>query len=130
MWGAGSVDARFEKARKSFKHFLKSTNNSCLPTKFLCVGSPCKISPVRLLSKGKWTQSNGTTKVNQVKKDAVLLAMKQTSFEPNVFAQGLARGSSKTIGVLTQNNGNPIHNAISQGVLKSLTPSTYSAIFA
>ena len=73
---------------------------------------------------------NGTTKVNPEKKDAVLAAMKQTSFEPNVFAQGLASGSSRTIGVLTQNIGSPIYDAISQGVLKSLTQSTYSPIFA
>ncbi|MCL4159701.1 UNVERIFIED_CONTAM: hypothetical protein GTU68_044001 [Idotea baltica] len=73
---------------------------------------------------------NGTTKVNQEKKEAVLAAMKEMSFEPNVFAQGLASGSSKTIGVLTQNIGSPIYDAISQGVLNSLTKSTYSPIFA
>lgn len=73
---------------------------------------------------------NGTTKVNEEKKEAVLAAMKEMSFEPNVFAQGLASGSSRTIGVLTQNIGSPIYDAISQGVLHSLTQSTYSPIFA
>ena len=158
---------RFEKYGKSVDLFQKSKNDICLPAKHIGVGSLYYIFPVRLLSKGKWTQSelrsqpnrmieknkknvtisdiahlanvskstvsrviNGTTKVNQEKRDAVLLAMKQTSFEPNVFAQGLARGSSKTIGVLTPNPASPLDNAISQGVLKSLTPSTYSTIFA
>jgi len=73
---------------------------------------------------------NGTTKVNLEKKEAVLAVMKQMSFEPNIFAQGLARGRSKTIGILTHNVGSPIYDAISKGVLKSLAQSTYSPIFA
>jgi LacI family transcriptional regulator len=73
---------------------------------------------------------NGTTNVNPKKKEAVLAAMKAMNFEPNVFAQGLASGSSKTIGVLTQNIGSPIYDAISQGVLNRLTQSPYSPIFA
>lgn len=73
---------------------------------------------------------NGTAKVNADKKNAVLAAMKEMNFEPNVFAQGLASGSSKTIGVLTQDIGSPIYDAIAQGVLSHLTPSNYSPIFA
>ena len=73
---------------------------------------------------------NGTTKVNQEKQDAVLAAMKEMNFQPNVFAQGLASGNSKTIGVVTQNIGSPIYDSISQGVLQSLIQSTYSPIFA
>ena len=73
---------------------------------------------------------NGTTKVNKEKEDAVLAAMKEVSFQPNVFAQGLASGNSKTIGVVTQNIGSPIYDSISQGVLKELVKSTYSPIFA
>lgn len=73
---------------------------------------------------------NGTAKVSEEKKTAILAAMKEMNFEPNVFAQGLASGSSKTIGVLTQNIGSPIYDAISQGVLAHLTPSSYSPLFA
>ena len=73
---------------------------------------------------------NGTAKVSDDKKAAILAAMEEMNFEPNVFAQGLASGSSKTIGVLTQNIGSPIYDAISQGVLAHLTPSNYSPIFA
>ena len=73
---------------------------------------------------------NGTTPVNKEKEEAVLAAMKQMNFQPNMFAQGLASGNSKTIGVLTQNIGSPIYDAISQGILQSLTESTYSPIFA
>ena len=73
---------------------------------------------------------NGTTKVNKEKEEAVLAAMEEMNFQPNVFAQGLASGNSKTIGVVTQNIGSPIYDSISQGVLKGLTQSTYSPIFA
>ena len=73
---------------------------------------------------------NGTTPVNKEKHDAVLAAMKQMNFQPNVFAQGLASGNSMTIGVLTQNIGSPIYDAISQGILQSLSETSYSPIFA
>jgi len=45
---------------------------------------------------------NGTAKVSEDKKAAILAAMKEMNFEPNVFAQGLASGSSKTIGHLAR----------------------------
>lgn len=73
---------------------------------------------------------NGSTPVNQEKREAVLAAMKETGFEPNFFAQSLASGQSKTIGVLTQNTGSSNYDAISQGILLCLTQSPYSPIFA
>jgi len=73
---------------------------------------------------------NGTTRVNKEKQEAVLAAMEEMNFQPNVFAQGLASGSSKTIGVVTQNIGSPIYDSISQGVLQGLVQSAYSPIFA
>lgn len=73
---------------------------------------------------------NGTTKVNKEKQEAVLAAMEEMNFQPNVFAQGLASGNSKTIGVVTQNIGSPIYDSISQGILQGLVQSTYSPIFA
>lgn len=73
---------------------------------------------------------NDTTPVAEEKRIAVLEAMKTMNFEPNIFAQGLASGQTKTIGVMTQNIGSPIYDAISQGILFSLTKTSYSAIFA
>ena len=73
---------------------------------------------------------NGTTPVKKEKEEAVLAAMKELNFQPNMFAQSLASGNSMTIGVLTQNIGSPIYDAISQGILQSLTDSAYSPIFA
>lgn len=73
---------------------------------------------------------NETTPVNPDKKEAVLAAMKELNFEPNIFARGLASGQSKTIGVMTQNIGSPFYDAISQGILTSLSTTEYSPIFA
>lgn len=73
---------------------------------------------------------NDSTPVNPEKREAVEAAMKELNFEPNIFAQGLASGQSKTIGVLTQNIGSPFYDGISQGILSSLSSTDYSPIFA
>ncbi|QEG20943.1 LacI family DNA-binding transcriptional regulator [Mariniblastus fucicola] len=73
---------------------------------------------------------NNSTPVNPEKRDAVLAAMKELHFEPNIFARGLASGQSRTIGVMTQNIGSPFYDAISQGILTSLATTDYSPIFA
>ena len=73
---------------------------------------------------------NNTTPVNEEKREAVLEAMKQLNYEPNIFAQGLASGYSRTIGVMTQNIGSPFYDTISQGVLEHLNHTNYSPIFA
>ena len=39
---------------------------------------------------------NDTTPVNEEKRQAVLAAMKEMNFEPNIFARGLASGQSYT----------------------------------
>ena len=73
---------------------------------------------------------NDTTPVNEEKRQAVLAAMKRMNFEPNVFARSLASGQSLTIGVVTQNIGSTIYDAISQGVMTGLDSSSYSPIFS
>ena len=73
---------------------------------------------------------NNSTPVNPEKREAVLAAMKELNFEPNMFARGLASGQSRTIGVITQNIGTPFYDSISQGVLTSLAETDYSPIFA
>ena len=49
----------------------------------------------------------GTTKVADSKRSAVLAAVAELNYQPNVFAQGLASGQSMAIGVQTQNFGSP-----------------------
>ena len=73
---------------------------------------------------------NNTTPVHEEKREAVLKAMKELNFEPNIFARGLASGQSRTIGVMTQNIGTPFYDSIAQGILTRLTTSEYSPIFA
>ncbi|MBV7335119.1 substrate-binding domain-containing protein [Chloroflexi bacterium TSY] len=73
---------------------------------------------------------NGNTPVATSKKDAVLAAVAELNYQPNIFAQGLARGQSMTVGVLTQNVSGPIYDAILRGVLQGLEGSNYSPLFA
>ena len=73
---------------------------------------------------------SGTTKVSEAKREAVLNAVADLNYQPNVFARGLASGRSMTIGVLTQNFGSPFYDAIIQGVIQGLSKTEYFPIFA
>jgi LacI family transcriptional regulator len=68
--------------------------------------------------------------VAQPKREAVLQAVSELDYRPNIFAQSLASGQSMTIGVLTQNFGSPMYDAIMRGVIMGLQGSAYSPIFA
>ncbi len=72
----------------------------------------------------------GTAPVAQTKREAVLAAVAELNYEPNLFARGLASGESMAIGVLTQNFGSPFYDAILQGVVGGLDGSGYFPIFA
>lgn len=72
----------------------------------------------------------GTTRVTEAKRKAVLSAVADLNYQPNVFAQGLASGKSMAIGVLTQNFGSPFYDAILQGVVQGLYGTDYFPIFA
>lgn len=72
----------------------------------------------------------GTTRVTEAKRQAVLEAMSALNYKPNVFAQSLASGQSFTIGVLTQNFGTPVFDAILRGILQGLDGTRYSPLFA
>ena len=50
---------------------------------------------------------SGNAPVAATKRTAVLAAIDELNYRPNIFAQSLASGQSLTIGVLTQNFGNP-----------------------
>jgi LacI family transcriptional regulator len=72
----------------------------------------------------------GTARVKQSKHDAVMQAVTELNYRPNVFAQSLASGQSLTIGVVTQNVGSPFYDAILLGILQGLEKTQYSPIFA
>jgi LacI family transcriptional regulator len=72
----------------------------------------------------------GTAGVKEHKRTAVLQAVNELDYRPNVFAQSLASGQSMTLGVLTQNFGSPFYDGILQGILQGLDGSDYSPIFA
>ncbi|WP_420628147.1 LacI family DNA-binding transcriptional regulator [Candidatus Leptofilum sp.] len=68
--------------------------------------------------------------VRASKREAVLQAVADLDYRPNVFAQSLASGQSMTIGVITQNFGSPFYDGILAGILQGLESSDYSALFA
>jgi LacI family transcriptional regulator len=72
----------------------------------------------------------GTANVSDSKRDAVLKAVADLKYQPNIFAQGLASGQSMAIGVLTQNFGSPFYDSILQGVVQGLQNTNYFPIFA
>ncbi len=73
---------------------------------------------------------NESAPVTRAKRRAVLAAMAELNYQPNIFARGLAGGQSMTVGVLTQNFGSPFYDAIMQGVNRGFAGSGYSPIFA
>ncbi|MCP4423233.1 MAG: substrate-binding domain-containing protein, partial [Chloroflexi bacterium] len=68
--------------------------------------------------------------VVQKKRDAVIQAVAELGYRPNIFAQSLASGQSMTIGVLTQNFGTPFYDGILQGILQDIEKTDYWPIFA
>lgn len=64
------------------------------------------------------------------KRDAVMQAVAELDYRPNIFAQSLASGQSMTIGVLTQNFGSPFYDGILQGILQGLEGTDYWPLFA
>lgn len=73
---------------------------------------------------------NNTAAVDPDKEKLVLQAIEQLKFQPNTTAQGLARGRSSTIGVLTQHLGSPFFGEMLLGIESGLYASRYMPIFA
>lgn len=72
---------------------------------------------------------NNTTPVHEAKRQAVQDAIDRMGFKPNDMARSLARGSSRTIGTLTQIIGSPFYDTIAQGVISGLHGTDYSPLF-
>jgi LacI family transcriptional regulator len=73
--------------------------------------------------------NNGDT-VTEQKRQAVLEAIKHLNYQPNLFARGLAGGSSRTIGVVTQDISSPFYDTILRGIRQRLGENDYFPIFA
>jgi LacI family transcriptional regulator len=73
---------------------------------------------------------NGSAVVAKDKRERVLKAIEQLNYRPNVIAQGLARGQSMTIGVITQAISSPFYGEALAGVEQGLEGSGYHALFA
>lgn len=72
---------------------------------------------------------NSSATVHDSKQQAVLRAIKDLDYRPNVFAQGLASGRSMTLGILIQNIGSPFYDTIAQGAIEGLSGSGYTPLF-
>lgn len=70
-----------------------------------------------------------TTGVSDEKQRAVMDAVVELDYRPNIFAQSLASGQSMTIGILTQNFGSPFYDGILRGILEGLEVSNYWPLF-
>lgn len=73
---------------------------------------------------------NNTAPVADETRSRVLHIIAEVGYRPNLFAQGLAGGQSRTIGVLTQLIGSPFYDVILRGILKGIDGSGYSPLFA
>lgn len=73
---------------------------------------------------------NNSATVDKAKRDLVEQAIIELHYQPNAAAQGLARGTSTTVGVLTQDIASPFYGLILRGVEQGLHGSPYQPIFA
>ncbi|WP_224360758.1 LacI family DNA-binding transcriptional regulator [Hyalangium versicolor] len=72
---------------------------------------------------------NGTARVRESKRQAVERAIADLDYRPNVMAQGLARGSSMSVGVITQDIASPFFNESLKGIEDSLAKAGYAPLF-
>jgi LacI family transcriptional regulator len=72
----------------------------------------------------------GSSPVHPAKRAAVLAAIEQLNFRPNLTARALVRGKSMAIGILTQSMSSQFYGELSQGIEEGLAGSGYHPIFA
>jgi LacI family transcriptional regulator len=73
---------------------------------------------------------NGTVPVAVDKRDAVLAVVKRLRYRPSAMAQGLVRGRSDAVGVLTQSIASPFYGEILLGIEQELFSSGYVPVIA
>ena len=71
---------------------------------------------------------NGTAKVSEDKRLAVLAAIAQMNFAPNQMAQGLKKGRSMTIGIVVQDISSPFFDETLRGVDDGLKGTGYASV--
>jgi LacI family transcriptional regulator len=72
---------------------------------------------------------NGNVPVAAEKRAAVLAVVNKLNYRPSAMAQGLARGRTAAIGVLTQSISSPFYGEILRGVEQGLSGSGYHTVF-
>lgn len=73
---------------------------------------------------------NDNKAVRETSRLAVLDAVKELNYQPNIFASGLAGGKSKTIGIITQYISSPFFDTILRGILDEMMGGDYHPLFA
>jgi len=71
---------------------------------------------------------NGTARVSDDKRQAVLAAIAKTNFAPNQMAQGLKKGRSMTIGIVVQDISSPFFDETLRGVDDGLKGTGYASV--
>ena len=71
---------------------------------------------------------NGTAKVSDIKRQAVMAAIEAMNFAPNQMAQGLKRGKSMTIGIVVQDISSPFFDETLRGVDDGLKGTGYASV--
>ncbi|MFK7805576.1 MAG: LacI family DNA-binding transcriptional regulator [Anaerolineae bacterium] len=73
---------------------------------------------------------NDNKKVRESARSAVLEAIDELDYHPNVFASSLAGGRSKTIGIITQYISSPFFDSILSGIMNEMGGGDYHPLFA
>jgi len=71
---------------------------------------------------------NGTAKVADSKRDAVMAAIKALNFAPNQMAQSLKHGRTMTIGIVVQDISSPFFDELLHGVDDGLKGTGYASV--
>ena len=71
---------------------------------------------------------NNSSFVEEVKRDAVVEAIKTLRYQPNVVARSLVSGQTYTIGVVANDIGSPFNDCIAQGIAMELQMTKFSPI--
>jgi len=102
---------------------LTDTDDAAPPSTLLDVARHAGVSPStvsRIL--------NGTAKVSDDKRLAVMAAIEKMNFAPNQMAQGLKKGRSMTIGIVVQDISSPFFDETLRGVDDGLKGTGFASV--